>query len=194
MKVTIDIPEEFVSHYNGDKFRDSLQRLKDDAHLVAGNYEKEVVDMLIKAFKNAKEEDAPKSPTPLHPRWKPERDEHYYTIDIGGACAGWETWDSDNLDGDIYSLGFVFKTEAEADFALERMKVLAEMQEWAGKWDDPVILQYNMINCEIVIRYCPHACNGEIRFSNSQDAIDCIKAVGEDRIKKYYFMIPEDKK
>ena len=25
------------------------------------------------------------------------------------------------------------------------------------------------------------------------DAINCIKTVGEDRIKKYYFMIPETK-
>lgn len=54
MKIIIDIPEEFVCHFETDRFMDSLERLKSDAHLLAGNYEKEVIDMLIGAFKNAK--------------------------------------------------------------------------------------------------------------------------------------------
>ena len=62
MQITIDIPKEFVSEYKDDKFSDSLQRLKNDVHLCAGNYEKEVVDMLIKAFRNAKEENMSKLP------------------------------------------------------------------------------------------------------------------------------------
>lgn len=199
MQIKIDIPEEFISEYKDDKFGDSLQRLKSDAHLLAGNYEKEVVDMLIKAFKNAKEQDAPKMSTPPHLRWMPKESEFYYYIgDTGGIHI--DRWNSDNIDEFRFSIGNVFRRDnvfqisREAEFALERMKVLTEMQEWAGKWDDPVILQYNMINCDIVTRFCPHACNGEIRFSNSHDAIECVKAIGEDRIKKYYFMIPEDEK
>ena len=53
MKVTIDIPKEFEDHWKDDKFEDSLNRLKADAHCLAWNYEKEIVDMLIVAFKNA---------------------------------------------------------------------------------------------------------------------------------------------
>lgn len=132
-------------------------------------------------------------PEPPHPRWKPEREKLYYSINIGHACAGINTWDSDNLDGDIYSLGFVFKTEAEAEFAIERLKVLAEMREWAGKWDDEYTLRYEnngRINTFfIALTYKSY---GEMRFATWEDAIGCIKAVGEDRIKKYYFMIPED--
>ena len=52
MKITIDIPQEFEEHYKKDRFRDSLLRLKCDAHLLAGNYEQEVADMLVKAFEN----------------------------------------------------------------------------------------------------------------------------------------------
>ena len=52
MKITIDIPQEFEEHYKKDRFRDSLLRLKCDAHLLAGSYEQEVADMLVKAFEN----------------------------------------------------------------------------------------------------------------------------------------------
>ena len=54
MKLVIEIPEEFEVHFDTDKFENSLERLREDAHLLAGNYEKELADMLIKAFKNSK--------------------------------------------------------------------------------------------------------------------------------------------
>ena len=50
MKITIEIPKEFESHYIKDAFKDSLERLKADANCLAGNYEIELCDMLIKAF------------------------------------------------------------------------------------------------------------------------------------------------
>lgn len=53
MKLLIEIPPEFEGHYCHDGFDDSLERLKQDAHLLAGNYEKELVDMLIDAFQKA---------------------------------------------------------------------------------------------------------------------------------------------
>ena len=54
MKIEIDIPKEFEEHFKQDRFEDTLRRLRADAHLIAGNYEKETVIMLIKAFQNAK--------------------------------------------------------------------------------------------------------------------------------------------
>lgn len=53
MKIMIDIPKEFEEHYGMDRFEDSLQRLKHDAGVLAWNYEKELCDMLIAAFKSA---------------------------------------------------------------------------------------------------------------------------------------------
>ena len=149
---------------------------------------------LIAQFDELKAQNEEK-PKPPHPRWKPERDEHYYTIDIGGACAGWETWDSDNLDGDIYSLGFVFKTEAEAEFAIERLKVLAEMQEWAGHNYDGAYIYYHRPSDEIMVNWDGDSinCFGDIRFKCVDDALNCVEAVGKERLKKYYFMIPEGK-
>lgn len=48
--VRLEIPAAFVNHFNEDRFRDSLYRLYDDAHFMAGRYEKELVDMLAKSF------------------------------------------------------------------------------------------------------------------------------------------------
>ena len=53
MKLLIEIPTEFESHFNLDHFKDSLKRLEFDANYLAGNYEKELVEMLIESFQNA---------------------------------------------------------------------------------------------------------------------------------------------
>lgn len=127
------------------------------------------------------------TPKPPHPRWKPEEEEQYYTINVGYACAGLNYWDCDTLDGDIYSLGFVFKTEAEAEFAIERLKVLAEMREWAGKWDDPWVMIYDGWSPKAILIHAPDVTFGELRFATREDAEGCIKAVGKDRLIKYYF-------
>jgi len=127
------------------------------------------------------------TPKPPHPRWKPKKEKLYYTIDIGAACAGTNTWDSDNIDGDIYSLGFVFQTEAEAEFTIERLKVLAEMREWAGEWNDPWIIIYDSFKVEAIPVYGKDVTFGELRFASEKDAENCIKVVGKDRLIKYYF-------
>jgi hypothetical protein len=61
MKLMIDIPKEFEQHFNEDKFKDSLLRLKTDINYglehdetISGLYEIELLNMLITAFGNAK--------------------------------------------------------------------------------------------------------------------------------------------
>lgn len=55
MQVVIDIPSAFIDHFHNDRFYDALMRLSSDAHLLAGLYEKETAEMLIKAFEKAVE-------------------------------------------------------------------------------------------------------------------------------------------
>ena len=56
MKITINIPQEFEKHFNEDRFKDSLERIKADLNgefVFAGLYERKLLEMLIEAFKNA---------------------------------------------------------------------------------------------------------------------------------------------
>lgn len=53
MKIIITIPNEYKKEWYENKFEQTLQRLKADAHLLAGNYEKETADMLTEAFKKS---------------------------------------------------------------------------------------------------------------------------------------------
>jgi hypothetical protein len=129
-------------------------------------------------------------PKPPHPRWMPMNDEHYWYINDVPLSA---TWNNDICDINWYEFGNVFKTKEAAKFAVERLKVLAEMREWAGKWHDQYTITINHfdLTLEVLNRGVLRA-NGEMRFATEEDAHNCVEAVGADRIKKYYFMIPEE--
>ena len=52
MRIIIDIPEQFESDYKGDMFKDFFSRVMCDIQdgTLCGNYEKETVEMFLKAF------------------------------------------------------------------------------------------------------------------------------------------------
>lgn len=62
MKIIIDIPKEFNIHWEMDRFKRSLRRMKADAdscEMWSGNYEAELCEMLITAFEEAQEIQTP---------------------------------------------------------------------------------------------------------------------------------------
>lgn len=66
MTLLLEIPKEFEEHFNMDRFKDSLERIRIDIKfeledemkpnymMLSGNYEMELLDMLRKAFNSAK--------------------------------------------------------------------------------------------------------------------------------------------
>lgn len=131
------------------------------------------------------------NPTPPHPRWVPSNEDTYYVIGTCGDVFS-QHWTCIDIDKSRLSCGNIFMTREAAEFAAERRKVLAEMWEWSRKWDDEFSIRYNKISGIEIFNHCiPEKTYGEMRFATKEDAINCVKAVGEDRIKKYYFMIPE---
>lgn len=131
---------------------------------------------------------------PPHPRWRPENGEMYFCLTTRGYLSKEKWFDTARYE-DVYKFGNLFLSAEDATFAAERQMVLNEMREWAGNSYDGVYIYYHrpfdkiMIDRDIDSNYY---CHGDIRFISVDDAKNCIKAVGEDRIKKYYFMIPED--
>lgn len=58
MKLLIEIPKEFECDWNRDKFYDCFERVLTDLgsmYSISGNYERETIKMLEKAFRDAKE-------------------------------------------------------------------------------------------------------------------------------------------
>lgn len=57
MEIKINIPDNFVNDYIGDKFKDFFSRVIADIDNkgMCGNYEKEIADMFIEAFDNSKD-------------------------------------------------------------------------------------------------------------------------------------------
>ena len=58
MKILLDIPKEFETHFNNDKFKDSLKRIKYDVDnlkqdALSWRYDVEIIDMLMVAFEKA---------------------------------------------------------------------------------------------------------------------------------------------
>lgn len=135
-------------------------------------------------------------PKPPHPRWKPDEDGDYYILMGSGTPSQW-IWHADNDDGACikrYSIGNVFKTREEAEFAAERLKVLTEMREWSGNTHFGAHIYYHRPSDQIMIDWDGNSSYfyGDIRFKSVDDALNCIQAVGKNRMKKYYFMVPED--
>lgn len=131
-------------------------------------------------------------------RWKPENKEEYYYIADNGeiALSHWTNYLTDNTR---YAIGNCFKTEEEAEFMVERLKVLAEMREYA---DDEQEWEYD--NCHWHIGYNPNTecikvgyfiftknIPFNIYFSSEEQAQKAIDAIGEERLKKYYFEVEE---
>ena len=60
-------------------------------------------------------------------RWKPETDQTYYGIGIGGSVYS-EYWNDLDVDHDRFEIGNCFQTKEEAEKAVEYLKALATVR------------------------------------------------------------------
>ena len=111
--------------------------------------------------------------------------------------------DSKHLVENIQNLAYEVAHDAdeECEFAIERLKVLAELKHFAELYNDTIdwddvhskkhCLYYNSYNHEIEFD-CDYFYNyGSVYFSSLELAQQAVKLIGEDRIKKYYFEVKE---
>lgn len=129
----------------------------------------------------------------------PNNRDKYYYLTAYGAIEKVGMFDSDN-SFDIYrrSIGNAFRTEEEAEFMVERLEVIAELKRYAKgykfipgqyNWD----INYTTANTDenIYIAYAISVVEPNIYFATEEDAQAAIDAIGEDRLKKYYFMMED---
>lgn len=156
-----------------------------------------VKDSLQKVADINKEENKKKE---VKKRWKPEIDENYFRI-LASGYVSTDIWRNDHTDNDAYNLRNVFKTREEAEFEVERKKIMAELQDYADEHNgeiahpsDAFWLGLDEDDMEIIVEddsFFPPV--GAVLFSDVDTACNAIEAIGEDRIIKYMFGIDPDK-
>ena len=91
-----------------------------------------------------------------------------------------------------------FVQKKEAEFALEKLKVIHELKQFAEPkntvWDFGechYVIYYNCTRKIIDYNYSMLNKYLDITFATEEMARKAVEAVGEDRIKKYYFGVEE---
>lgn len=107
---------------------------------------------------------------------------------------------NDFFDEKRLEIGNMFLRKKEAKFAVERLKVIAELKKYAkefsdDEWRDADIPKY-YISYNYSINDLRESISGTLKVSNiyfeSREKVrEAIEAVGEDRVKKYYLVVKE---
>ena len=124
----------------------------------------------------------------------PQSGERYW-YNNGGGMVNSCFWKSEQLDLNRYRIGNMFKTEKEAEFAVEKLKVEAELQKFSrpfeyGKFNYYLLLDIdgNSFRTDFTSYYPPQ---GAIYFESKEKAQEAVSAVGIERIKKYLFGVED---
>lgn len=131
--------------------------------------------------------------------WKPEVEEKFYTL-FGDGSINELTWYSDVYSIKRYEIGNCFKTKDEAKFALEKLKVITELKRYALEhnekeidWNDEVQDKFGLYfyhqSKKILINTYTSCQTTFIYFTSKEIAQAAIEAIGEERLKKYYFEV-----
>ena len=133
--------------------------------------------------------------------WKPEYSELYFYVS-GYGIVGNKTWKNDYMDNGYYGIGNCFKTKEEAEFALEKTKVEAELCRFAEEnnecefdWenDDQLkwYIRYSYYNRSVCFFYVYGYKRNDIYFTSEKIAAQAVARIGEERLKKYYFGVED---
>ena len=128
----------------------------------------------------------------------------FYFIDSADSIGKKEFYSSNMCDKGRFLLGNAFPTREDAEFEVERLKVIHEIKEFIaenddeeinwkdtkeGKWSLSYSHRFGRVLAGVV--YMIAIAQREL-YASSREVIEkMIEAIGEERIKKYYFGITE---
>ena len=133
--------------------------------------------------------------------WDLKYGDRYFFLTASGIVQG-GIWRNDSSDFNRLRIGNTFLTVEDAEFARERLKVIAELKKYAKEFSDEDWARYNSVqkyyiyynwsNGKVFVNYNYFTSYGnQLLFESGEKAQEAIAAVGEDRIKKYYFGVRE---
>ena len=121
-------------------------------------------------------------------------DTYYYVHSIGGV--GDDSWNDHPINKYRLSIGNAFKTMEEAEFAIEKLKVLHELESLGRPFDygwSNYYFAFDYYNEEISIDFKSdrNHCFFSCFFNSEEDARQAVEKIGEYRIKKYLFGVED---
>ena len=131
--------------------------------------------------------------------FRPHFGEQYFYINERGEV---DSLYNHNLKYDkmCYLIGNYFKTEEEAEFEGERLKVNAELKRMAKAWNTCEIDWEDEQQLKYYLRYSSEGISwastsllqtGTIYFTDKEACKAAIAFIGEERLKKYYFGVKQ---
>ena len=124
----------------------------------------------------------------------PQVEDDYWYV-IGDAEVILAVWYGDDYDKGRVSIGNVFKTKEQAEFAVEKLKVEAELRKFSRPFKEDeynYFIQIHPSHNNIVTDSDDYyQTQGTIYFESITIANEAIDTIGEERIKKYIFGVEE---
>lgn len=119
--------------------------------------------------------------------WDLKEGDKCFFVTSAGNILDW-FWDEQPT-----KIGNCFLTKEEAEFELERRKIEAEMLRLGGRrkfnrGKDNYFIMYTRIEGLDYVNYQSMHEQGVIYFDSELDAINAVKTIGKDKIKKYIFV------
>ena len=126
--------------------------------------------------------------------FRPHYGEKYFYIDGRGEVNFFYNHNSMS-DKMSYLIGNCFKTAKEAEFEVERLKIVTKLKHMAEAWntceidwEDEQQPKYWLSYSNYVCRAVSYAIQtGTIYFTDKESCKAAIELIGEERLKKYYF-------
>lgn len=128
--------------------------------------------------------------------WTPEDGEPYFSVWHTGGISKTYVPNEEETKREL-SIGNCFRTKEEAKFAVERLKVLAEMRKYAKgfkpDWQNKDQNKWSICaegwpgERKLDIECWNQINHGGPFFETKADAKACINGIGKDRLMKYYF-------
>lgn len=126
----------------------------------------------------------------------PKDGDIYYLIEETGDINSTEFKSTSRYNEKMLSVGNCFRTKEEAEFAVEQLKVIAEMKRCGGVWKNKHSgpTEYYLSQPDEDLPICiEDSCFNDITpdmwFPTEEQALKALNTIGEERLLKYWFCV-----